>query len=87
MVAISWVRIFVGGYSPWSFQYACALLRALVTSTRKSGPMPEYTIPMFGHITATFSITESSMSMEDDFFSVAITIPLDAWYYQDPIHD
>jgi hypothetical protein len=46
---------------------------------RKSGPMPEYTIPMFGHITATFSSIESSIKIDDDFFSVAITIPLDAY--------
>lgn len=45
---------------------------------RKSGPMPEYTIPMLGHMTATFSSIESSIKIEDDFFSVAITIPLDA---------
>jgi len=45
---------------------------------RKSGPMPEYTIPMLGHMTATFSSIESSIKIDDDFFSVAITIPLDA---------
>jgi hypothetical protein len=31
----------VGGYSPYTFQYACAIFLALATSTRKSGPMPE----------------------------------------------
>lgn len=77
-VAISCVKTFVGGYSPYIFQYACALFRALAIKTRKSGPMPEYTIPIFGHTTATFSIMESSIRMEDDFFSVAMTIPLDA---------
>jgi hypothetical protein len=46
---------------------------------RKSGPMPEYTIPIFGHMTATFSSIESSIKIDDDFFSVAITIPLDAY--------
>ena len=46
---------------------------------RKSGPMPEYTIPMLGHITATFSSIESSIKIDDDFFSVAITIPFDAY--------
>lgn len=46
---------------------------------RKSGPMPEYTIPMLGHITATFSSIESSIKIDDDFFSVAMTIPLDAY--------
>jgi len=46
---------------------------------RKSGPMPEYTIPILGHMTATFSSTESSIKIDDDFFSVAITIPLDAY--------
>jgi hypothetical protein len=46
---------------------------------RKSGPMPEYTIPMLGHMTATFSSIESSIKIDDDFFSVAITIPLDAY--------
>ena len=30
---------------------------------------------MFGQITATFSITESSIRIEDVFFSVAITMP------------
>jgi hypothetical protein len=45
---------------------------------RKSGPMPEYTIPILGHMTATFSSIESSIKIDDDFFSVAITIPLDA---------
>jgi hypothetical protein len=33
---------------------------------------------MLGHITATFSSTESSIKIDDDFFSVAMTIPLDA---------
>jgi hypothetical protein len=46
---------------------------------RKSGPMPEYTIPILGHMTATFSSIESSIKIDDDFFSVAITIPLDAY--------
>ena len=46
---------------------------------RKSGPMPEYTIPMLGHMTATFSSIESSINIDDDFFSVAITIPFDAY--------
>jgi hypothetical protein len=41
--------------------------------------MPEYTIPMLGHITATFSSIESSIKIDDDFFSVAMTIPLDAY--------
>jgi len=68
----------VGGYSPYIFQYACALFLARVTNTRKSGPIPEYTIPMFGQITAIRSIIESSTRMEEDFFSVAITIPFDA---------
>ena len=68
----------MGGYSPYIFQYACALFLARATNTRKSGPIPEYTIPMFGQITATRSIIESSTRMEDDFFSVAITIPFDA---------
>jgi hypothetical protein len=77
-VAISCVKTFVGGYSPYTFQYACALFRALAIRTRKSGPMPEYTTPILGQITATFSIIESSIRIEDDFFSVAITIPLDA---------
>ena len=76
--AISCVRTFVGGYSPYTFQYACALLRAFATSTRKSGPIPEYTIPMFGQMTETLSIIESSMSIEEDFFSVAITMPFEA---------
>lgn len=46
--------------------------------TRKSGPIPEYTIPMLGQITATLSTTESSMRIEEVFFSVAITMPFDA---------
>lgn len=46
---------------------------------RKSGPMPEYTIPILGHMTATFSSIESSIRIDDDFFSVAITMPLDAY--------
>jgi hypothetical protein len=46
---------------------------------RKSGPMPEYTIPILGHMTATFSSIESSIKIDDDFFSGAITIPLDAY--------
>jgi hypothetical protein len=74
-VASSCVRTRVGGYSPYTFQYACADLRALATRTRKSGPMPEYTIPMFGHTTETLSSMDSSMRIDDDFFSVAITIP------------
>src|ERR1700733_9035113 len=45
---------------------------------RKSGPIPEYTIPMLGHITATFSSIESSIRIDDDFFSVAMTIPFEA---------
>ena len=68
----------MGGYSPYIFQYACALFLARATNTRKSGPIPEYTIPMFGQITATRSIIESSTRMEEDFFSVAITIPFEA---------
>ena len=76
--AISCVSTFVGGYSPYIFQYACALFRAFATSTRKSGPIPEYTMPMFGHMTDTLSIIESSMRMEEDFFSVAMTMPFDA---------
>ena len=78
MFASSCVRTLVGGYSPYIFQYACALFLARATNTRKSGPIPEYTIPMFGQITATRSIIESSTRMEEDFFSVAITIPFDA---------
>ena len=35
-------------------------------------------MPMFGHMTATFSITESSMRMDEDLRSVAMTIPFDA---------
>ena len=31
---------------------------------------------MFGQIMATFSIMESSIRMEGDFFSVAMTMPL-----------
>ena len=77
-VAIVCVSTRVGGYSPWSFQYDCALLRALAIRMRKSGPIPEYTIPMLGHITATFSSIESSIRIDDDFFSVAMTIPLEA---------
>ncbi len=46
---------------------------------RKSGPIPEYTIPMLGHMTATFSSIESSIKIDEDFFSVAITIPLEAY--------
>lgn len=78
IVAISCVSTFVGGYSPWIFQYAWALFLAFVTSSRKSGPIPEYTRPMFGHTTATFSIIESSMRIDEDFFSVAITMPFEA---------
>lgn len=33
---------------------------------------------MFGQTTATLSSMESSMSIDDDFFSVAITIPFEA---------
>jgi len=40
--------------------------------------MPEYTTPILGQTTATFSIIESSIKIEDDFFSVAMTIPLEA---------
>jgi hypothetical protein len=36
-------------------------------------------MPIFGHMTATLSIIESSMRIEEDFFSVAITIPLEAF--------
>jgi hypothetical protein len=38
--------------------------------------MPEYTMPMLSQTMATFSIEESSMSVEADFFSVAMTTPL-----------
>lgn len=34
---------------------------------------------MLGHMTATFSSIESSIKIDDDFFSVAITIPLEAY--------
>jgi hypothetical protein len=37
--------------------------------------MPEYTIPMLGQIVATFSMTESSIRIDEVFFSVAMTIP------------
>jgi hypothetical protein len=33
---------------------------------------------MLGHITATFSSMESSIKIDDDFFSVAMTMPFDA---------
>lgn len=33
-------------------------------------------MPILGQISETFSMEESSMSGEDDFFSVAITMPL-----------
>jgi hypothetical protein len=33
-------------------------------------------MPMFGQMTETLSTMDSSMRIEDDFFSVAITIPL-----------
>lgn len=77
-VAISCVSTRVGGYSPYIFQYACALFRALDIRTRESGPIPEYTMPILGQITATLSSIESSMRIEEDFFSVAMTIPLEA---------
>lgn len=32
-------------------------------------------MPMLGQIVATFSITESSIRIDDVFFSVAITMP------------
>lgn len=35
-------------------------------------------MPMFGQTTATLSIMESSISIEGDFFSVAMTIPFEA---------
>lgn len=50
-----------------------------MTNTRKSGPMPEYTIPMFGQITEIFSNAESSTRIEGDFFSVRRTMPLVAF--------
>ena len=50
-------------------------MRAFVTRIRKSGPIPEYTMPMLGQIVATFSMTESSIRIDDVFFSVAITMP------------
>ena len=78
MFAKSWVRTFVGRCSPYIFQYACALFLARATNTRKFGPTPEYTIPMFGQIAATRSITEQSTSMEEGLFSFAITILFDA---------
>lgn len=84
-VAISCVNTFVGGYSPCIFQYACALFRAFAIKTRKSGPMPEYTTPILGQTTATFSIIESSIKIEDDFFSVAMTIPLEATEDDGPV--
>ena len=40
--------------------------------------MPEYTTPMFGQITETLSSMEESISNEEDFFSVAITMPFEA---------
>jgi len=33
-------------------------------------------MPMLGQMTETLSIIDESMSSDDDFFSVAITIPL-----------
>lgn len=36
-------------------------------------------MPIFGQMTATLSIIESSMRIEEDFFSVAITMPLEAF--------
>lgn len=38
--------------------------------------MPEYTMPMFGQITETLSNIESSMRIDEAFFSVAMTMPL-----------
>jgi len=38
--------------------------------------MPEYTMPMFGVIRETFDSEGGSMRGEDDFFSVARTMPL-----------
>jgi len=35
-------------------------------------------MPIFGHITATLSSMESSIKIDDDFFSVAITMPFEA---------
>lgn len=35
-------------------------------------------MPMFGQMTETLSSIDSSMRMEEDFFSVAMTIPFDA---------
>jgi hypothetical protein len=40
--------------------------------------MPEYTMPILGQMTATLSSIESSIRIDDNFFSVAMTIPLDA---------
>jgi hypothetical protein len=40
--------------------------------------MPEYTMPMLGQMAATLSNMESSINIEDDFFSVAMTIPFEA---------
>jgi len=37
--------------------------------------MPEYTIPMFGVMSETFDSEGGSIRGEDDFFSVARTIP------------
>ena len=50
-------------------------MRAFLTSTLKSGPMPLYTTPMLGVMVAIFCTVLSSTRMEGSFFSVAITTP------------
>ena len=44
-------------------------------------------MPIFGQTIATLSSIESSIKMEEDFFSVAMTMPLDATDMRESIAD
>jgi hypothetical protein len=50
-------------------------LRALAASTRASGPMPAYTLPMAGVSSVILATVASSTRVEGSFFSVASTTP------------
>jgi hypothetical protein len=77
MEASSRTSCAVGIGSKYFLKYASASLRPLRMRTRESGPMPEYTIPMF-FVSAQILLTELLSIRGASFFSVAITTPLRA---------
>ena len=72
-------RILTGGSSQYTRLYSWLALRALSSNTRASGPTPAYTIPILLEILDTLTKLLSSTSADGVFFSVAITIPVEAF--------